>query len=90
LLKIWALPAMAERFMRGDKVIAYYDAGSKSSVSGWYRAVVLGAQPRGNYFVRWEETHEDKTQWGPRKPPTSSVDPEQIRHRTERGAYGGF
>ena len=76
---------MADLFRRGDKVIAYYDAGDKSPVSGWYKAVVIGLGHDENYVVRWEANYRHFDEM-----PTSSVDADQIRHRSDRGSYSGF
>jgi hypothetical protein len=76
---------MSERFRPGDKVIAYYATKLKSWESGWYKAVVVGFDPNGNYLVRWEPNWGDVA-----KPTISSVDEDEIRHRPDGGPYSGF
>jgi hypothetical protein len=67
-----------ESFKPGDKVYAYYDVGPVARNSGWYKAVVVKLTPDGNYLVRWDEAL--KSSW-PSKPPLSSVNEDEIRHR---------
>jgi hypothetical protein len=87
---------MTERFMAGDKVIAFYDAVAPLDPvfakfyredSAWYPAVVVRQKPDGDYIVRREETRQDRTQRGSHVPATWAVDPEHIRRRPERGPF---
>jgi hypothetical protein len=76
---------MTEAYRPGDLVMALY-FGDNRKDSGWFNAMVVRLEPDGSYVVRWIPTREDHVaRWhsaGDTRPPTSVVDPEDIRRRT--------
>jgi len=76
---------MTEVFRPGEKVIAHYTPlADQRWLSGWYNDVILQAEHDGNYLVRWEDRSKIKL------PGSSSVDPDEIKRRPDRGNFSGF
>lgn len=68
---------MTNIFMPGEEVLAFHPTrlikvGRRYQKAGWSKAVVVRLLPNGEYLVRWTAAADGH--------PTSSIDPDDIRH----------